>query len=107
MLAWRLLVSAVLIPAFVGLFYLDARLGPSAPALLCLGLLIAVRSAGELVNLFGTRSFAPCFHHPSALAALAGASPWLRHIAGLEPGARAGFNSAVVFGLAFVSLLAS
>ncbi len=30
MLAWRLLVSAVLIPAFVGLFYLDARLGPSA-----------------------------------------------------------------------------
>jgi phosphatidate cytidylyltransferase len=107
MLAWRLLVSAVLIPAFVGLFYLDARLGPSAPVLLCLGLLIAVRSAWELVNLFGTRSFAPSFPQTAALAGIVVASAWLPHVAGLESVAGAGFDSAVVFGLALAWLLAS
>ena len=36
MLGWRLLVSAILIPAFVFLFYLDQRAGESAPVLLAL-----------------------------------------------------------------------
>lgn len=59
MLVWRLAVSAVLIPLLVGLFYLDNRLGASAPILFLLALLLAARSADELVDLLWTRSFTP------------------------------------------------
>jgi phosphatidate cytidylyltransferase len=107
MLGWRLLVSAVLIPVFVGLFYLDARLGPSAPVLLCLALLIAVRSAWELVGLFRTRSFEPNFAQTAALAGLVAASAWLPHVAGFQVLERVGLDSGLIFGLALLWLLAS
>ncbi len=51
MLRWRLLVSTVLIPAIVGLFVWDARLGPAAPVLFVICLLAGLRCTWELVTL--------------------------------------------------------
>ncbi len=59
MLRWRLAISALLIPLFFGLFWLDARLGPSAPILFALVVVLAFRGANELVDLLWTRSFTP------------------------------------------------
>ncbi len=61
MLGWRLFISAILIPALCGIFYLDARLGESAPILLMLCLLLAVRAAWELTDLLRARSLEPSF----------------------------------------------
>jgi phosphatidate cytidylyltransferase len=107
MLGWRLVVSAVLIPAFVGLCYLDARFGSSAPVLLCLTLLIAVRSSWELVGLFRTRSFEPSFVETALLSSVLVLSAWLPHLEALNWLERAGVDSALVFGLAVLWLLAS
>jgi phosphatidate cytidylyltransferase len=107
MLGWRLLVSAVLIPAFIGLCYIDARCGPSAPVLFCLTLLIAVRSAWELVGLFHTRSFHPSFVECALLSCLVVASAWLPHVEALKGLDRAGIDSGLVFGLCILWLLAS
>jgi len=51
MLRRRLLVSVVLIPCLVGLFVWDARLGPAAPVLFVICLLIGLRCAWELLLL--------------------------------------------------------
>ncbi|MBX3437910.1 MAG: hypothetical protein KF861_10500, partial [Planctomycetaceae bacterium] len=51
MLRWRILVSAVLIPSAVGLFLWDARLGPPAPILFVLCVILGLRCAWELVSL--------------------------------------------------------
>lgn len=59
MLIWRLIVSAVLIPAVFGVFYLDATLGASAPLLLGFVLILAYLGANEMVELLAIRSFAP------------------------------------------------
>lgn len=59
MLRWRLAISALLIPSLIGLFWLDARMGPSAPILFVLVVILALRSANELVDLLWTRSFTP------------------------------------------------
>ncbi len=48
MLRTRLLVSAVLIPAFVGLCWLDARTGRWAAALIPLAILLAVQACREM-----------------------------------------------------------
>ena len=61
MLGWRLAISAILIPALFGLFWLDHRLGPDAPWLLALCTLLAVRSTWELTELLKTRSMRPSF----------------------------------------------
>jgi phosphatidate cytidylyltransferase len=120
MLGWRLLVSAVLIPAFIGLFFLDIRLGPSAPILLALTLLIAIRSCWELVGLFRTRSFEPDFQHTAFLSALVVASAWFLHLPdfvsrvlgrsdatwGVALSSLGRVDSALVFGLAVLWLLA-
>jgi len=59
MLRWRLAISALLIPAAFALFWLDMRLGPSAPILFGLVVILALRSANELVDLLWTRAFTP------------------------------------------------
>ncbi len=59
MLRWRLAISAFLIPALIALFWLDARLGSSAPILFVLVIVLALRGANELVDLLWTRSFTP------------------------------------------------
>ena len=55
MLGWRLGLSAIMIPALILLFYLDARAGKSAPVLLVFCLLLGMRSAYELVLLLKPR----------------------------------------------------
>ncbi len=80
MLGWRLLVSAILIPAFVFLFYLDQRAGETAPVLLALCLAIALRSAWELVELFRVRSFSPSFIETSFLSCVIVISAWIPHV---------------------------
>ncbi len=57
MLGWRLLMSAVLIPSLLGLFYADHRLGQTAPVLALLAVLLSVRSAWELGDLFAARGY--------------------------------------------------
>lgn len=59
MLAWRLSLGPILIAALIGIFYLDARSGPTAVYLLVFSLLLAVRGAWELGKLLQTRNFAP------------------------------------------------
>lgn len=51
MLGWRVLISAILIPAAVGLLVLDAWLGPTAPVLLLLCTALAFRSSRELIDM--------------------------------------------------------
>ena len=76
MLVWRLLVSAILIPLFAGCFYLDSRLGASAPILLALFLSLAVFGAREMVDLLWTRSFTPNRTIVSACCVLVTAAAW-------------------------------
>ncbi len=76
MLVWRLLVSAILIPFFVGCFYLDSRLGASAPILLAIVLFLAVCGAREMVDLLWTRSFTPNRLIVSACCVLVAAAAW-------------------------------
>lgn len=76
MLAARLLVSAVLIPAFVALFVLDHRAGDSAPYLLALCLLIAARGVWEMTDLLRTRSFAPQFPETAACTLAVVSAGW-------------------------------
>ncbi len=76
MLLWRLAVSAVLIPSFFGLFWLDARLGESAPILLLLVIVLAMRGAGEMVDLLWTRSFTPNRIIVTASCVLVAAAAW-------------------------------
>ncbi len=76
MLAWRLGISAVLIPALFGLFYLDHRIGQLAPVLfvLCVGL--AIRSAWELCELLTVRAMRPLFKVTAPLCVLAIVAAW-------------------------------
>lgn len=55
MLGWRLILSPILIGALIGLFWLDARAGASAPILAGLALALALRCAWELVQLVRVR----------------------------------------------------
>jgi phosphatidate cytidylyltransferase len=59
MLKHRLLMSAVLIPATIGLFVWDHHLGPAAPILLFLLLAISARCVWELVTLARVAGFRP------------------------------------------------
>ena len=59
MLGWRVAISAMLIPALLGLFWVDSRQGDGAPLLLVFCLLLAVRSSYELLQLLTTRAMRP------------------------------------------------
>lgn len=76
MLRWRIAVSAVLIPAFFGLFWLDAHAGESAPILFVMVLLLALRGANEMVDLLWTRSFTPNRVIVSASCMLVAGAAW-------------------------------
>jgi phosphatidate cytidylyltransferase len=83
MLAWRVTISSILIPLLIGVFYLDARAGQSAPWLLAFILLLAGRSVWELTELLRGRF--PRLHFP-LMAVCAGAiilSGWLPHWGGV------------------------
>lgn len=66
MLVWRLAISAVLIPALMLIFYLDAKAGSSAPILLVLVVALAYRGSSEMTELLHIRSFTP--HGPTVIA---------------------------------------
>jgi len=76
MLRWRLAVSAILIPSFFGLFWLDSRMGDGAPILLILVIGLALRGANEMVDLLWTRSFTPNRIIVSASCVLVAAAAW-------------------------------
>jgi phosphatidate cytidylyltransferase len=76
MLLWRLAISALLIPAVIGIFWLDERAGPSAPILLALVIALALFSANELVDLLRTRSFTPSRILVCGSSVLVAASSW-------------------------------
>ena len=61
MLGWRIAVSAVLIPALIGIFVLDHRTGEFAPYLLGLCVLLAIRGSWEFAQLVRVRSFEASF----------------------------------------------
>src|ERR1700683_2459740 len=109
MLGWRLAVSAVLIPAFVLLFFLDQRAGATAPILLAIVLAIAIRSAWELAELFRTRAFEPSFWQTALLSCVVAASPWyVRLFPASENGSSAGPNAPLLgMAAAILWLLAS
>ncbi len=79
MLGWRVGVSAVLIPVLIGLFMLDHRSGASAPYLLGLCVLLAVRGSWEFAHLVRVRSFEPSFPLLAAGSSLAVAAGWCGH----------------------------
>jgi phosphatidate cytidylyltransferase len=110
MLAWRLLVSAILIPVFAVLFYLDQRAGESAPVLLAIALAIAVRSAWELAQLFRVRSFEPSFVQTAFLSSAVVISAWVPHVSSAIP-AKGPFDTLglplFVFAISVLWLLAS
>lgn len=82
MLHLRLLMSAILIPATIGLFAWDHHLGESAPVLLALALLISARCVWEFVTLSRTAGFRPnmvlCFVSAWLLLLLT----WMPHFLG-------------------------
>jgi len=61
MLVWRLVISAVLIPALIGVFVLDNKAGPQAPLLFLLCAAAAVRLVWEIIALLRNLSLDPGF----------------------------------------------
>lgn len=81
MLGWRIAISAVLIPALIGLFMLDHRAGESAPYLFALCILLAVRGTWEFAWLVRVRMFEPSFPLLALGASLVVVAGWVGHAA--------------------------
>lgn len=79
MLGWRVGISAVLVPVLIGIFVLDQRVGESAPYLLGLCLLLAIRGTWEFAELVRVRLFAPSFPLLAGGACLIVLSGWIGH----------------------------
>ena len=79
MLGWRVGISAVLIPVLIGIFWLDNRAGESAPYLLGLCIILAVRGTWEFGELLKVRSFEPSFRAIATGATLMVISGWAGH----------------------------
>jgi phosphatidate cytidylyltransferase len=103
MLGWRLTISAILIPALFGLFYLDQQAGPSAWWLFAICLLLGTRSTWELTDLLTTRTMRPSFPVTAfcvnALICVVWISRWL--LTGLMP------DLDVSLGIALATLIAA
>lgn len=76
MLGWRMVMSAILVPAIIALFWLDHRLGTSAYILLGFCLFIAVRNSYELTDLLKVRSIRPSFYATAILSSLVVLASW-------------------------------
>ena len=76
MLGWRLVMSAILVPSIVALFWLDQKLGPSALILLAFCLFVAVRNAYELTDLLKVRNLRPHFVATAGLSSLVVFAGW-------------------------------
>ena len=76
MLKTRLLVSAVLIPVFIGLCWLDAQAGGTAPVLLVLALLLALQASREVCGLLAAARPAAPVAAAGSLVVLAAVWAW-------------------------------
>ncbi len=76
MLGWRLVMSAILVPTIIALFWLDQKLGASAFILLGFCLFIANRNAYELTDLMKVRSIRPSFFATAALSSMVVLAGW-------------------------------
>lgn len=76
MLGWRLLMSCILLPSLVALFWLDQRLGHQGWVLFGLCAFIAVRNSFEMVDLLKTRNLRPLFPLCAALSLLVVVAGW-------------------------------
>lgn len=106
MLGWRLVMSAVLIPVFAGLFWLDHRLGASAPLLYVACVAIGVRCTWEMTHLLSPR-FPELRTLPPALAVAALlTSAWLPQWLGRHWVMGPGPSIAVTWGACVIALFA-
>ena len=76
MLGWRMVMSAILVPTIITLFWLDQRSGTSAPILLAFCLFVAVRNAYELTDLLSVRNLRPHFAATAGLSSLVVLAGW-------------------------------
>lgn len=76
MLGWRLVMSAILVPAIIAMFWLDQKLGTSAFILLTFCLFVAVRNAYELTDLLKVRNLRPSFIVTAGLSSLVVLAGW-------------------------------
>jgi phosphatidate cytidylyltransferase len=81
MLSWRLLMSAILVPSLVALFWFDHSLGIRAWLLLAFCCLVAVRNSFELTDLLAVRSMRANFPAAALLSLLIIFSGWVHVIA--------------------------
>jgi len=112
MLGWRLVMSALLVPAIIGLFWLDQRFGTSAPILLAVCAFVAIRNAFELADLLAVRSIRPHFPLIAILSLLVVLAAW-GHVWFSSDATNSSVNLLVSLGwiaaaltLSFVALLA-
>jgi phosphatidate cytidylyltransferase len=77
MLGWRLLISAILIPLLLGLFYADHRFGPSAPILAVFAMILSIRSAWEMGELFSARRYSVRKRFPMLGSCITALAAWV------------------------------
>lgn len=76
MLKARILISAILIPALIGIFVADAYLGESAFLLYFFCIFLAIRSCWEMTGLFQSKPYQPNFLLTSIICVLLLTSGW-------------------------------
>ena len=76
MLSWRLLMSAILVPSLVALFWFDHSLGANAWLLLAFCSFVAIRNAFELTDLLHVRAMRPQFAVAAVLSLVVVVSGW-------------------------------
>ena len=86
MLAWRLGISAILIPALLAMFWVDAGHGPQATILLLFCALLTVRCSFETTQLLSVRGMAPSFPMTSLCSLLIIFCAWIHTLIRVEDG---------------------
>ncbi len=84
MLRWRLLVSVILVPSLIGLFWFDHHLGASAWLLFAFSLFVAFRNAYELTDLMAVRNMKPSFPVAAVLSLCVVAGGWAHSLFGID-----------------------
>ncbi|MCA9041247.1 MAG: phosphatidate cytidylyltransferase [Planctomycetaceae bacterium] len=79
MLAWRLGISAILIPLIFFLFWIDQRSGESAIILWSFCSLVLVRAAYELKVMLSRRNMQPAWRIPTLLGVAIVTAGWIPH----------------------------
>ncbi|MCA9057923.1 MAG: phosphatidate cytidylyltransferase [Planctomycetaceae bacterium] len=76
MLGWRVLISCVVVPLLIALFWFDSGLGRDAPVLLAFCLAVALRCGFEISDLLKTRAMRPLAWPVMVASALIVLSGW-------------------------------